>query len=463
MARPWTDRPIKDWDDMLDLLNTCWNIVDPEQPDARRTSAEVEVNLTGPHGELLDCNSGPVTLLMQADETGRVARDFTEYMPEAAPPDNEVWDTADAARRGIIALYDALLAAESIASDILADVKLGHQVRRMLCRDLSCQHDAEAIEFAQCWDALHVQTIADGDCWEAHRIHATEPEGARYEFLKNRAIPSLYLGATSTGFQVHVQNCLPLDDRFFRMRMATEQWTPLLLAASANSYSPIRRAHSLRYLHFKSLTSVGCFGWQRRDDFERTLRIQHEDGFIQGPHDLHNWVKICGREQGYSTTEMRICDSVSSVLEAVALHGVCHALIWHYSMQVRNWRRPYFMERPRESVRLRRGLEAAAAHGLSRLETLIPCPHREGVASMGQLFEELEALIGPTMEQLGYDWEREYFFRTMVGSQSNGAMRQREWWSSGELAVDVLTRDRAYLRESLVEARELFGAARVAA
>lgn len=400
MARPWA--------------TTTGTYETPTDWCAVRRASEVEAYyVRSDDGALVDGLEGPIH---QAVQKGLgVYGEFAAYMVEIAPPDTEVWRSPADARLGIYKMYQAL--------------------------------NRSAPE------GFMLTTIADKDCWGGKVVGGSaDRKGDRYQWLSRYGLPSARVGATMCGFQTHICNPSKMDDKYFLARALAEQMMALVLGASANSYSCDGLVHSLRYLHFICLPSVGPFGWRSRQDYDDFVSMEQDDGSIQGPHDLHPWVKPCK-----DTMEARVADTPGSVLEAWALHAVMHTIMVYCFQQVECGNQELvFMDESGQVQRNLRALDRVACHGLSDMDLRVHSPfERRATVALGELYRVLEQRIGDLMNHLGYGWERRYFFRDIVEKQDNGAMRQMKWWADGCISSEVLRRDNQHLRFSMHEAHEL--------
>ena len=343
--------------------------------------------------------------------------EYQTYMAESRTPRASPWTGAQAARRGILAL-----AREALAATQSAGVRL--------------------------------TTIASRHVWGGWGENRLPEKPAHVAMIRER-MPTVNHAATGVSFQHHTPFLpgMELGDCLMWARQLMEQHAPLLAAVAANSYHPQDHSASTRVLNCLGAWSFSLFGWSSYDEYVDELYHALQDGMINGPESLHPWVKVCP-----SSLEQRVCDMPGDVREMMALSAVMQAIAIVCYEEAAAATRPedlYLMTDRHGQRRLEQGIREGAYHGLFRPDQSMWSPWASERVPMGELFARLERRIGRLMDAHGYDWEREYFFRHMVGKQDNGACRQEVWWNARMHPREVLDADHRHFVDSVDAAAQV--------
>ncbi len=368
-------------------------------------AVEAEYYLTRPEGTDLVHAAHEVV-----DGDTRVL-EYQTYMAESRSPRVSPWTSAQAGRRGVLALAREALAATQAARVRLTTIALRHT-----------------------WGA-----------WGENK----PPEKPAHAAMVRERMPTVNHAATGVSYQHHTPFLpgMQLGDRLMWARQLMEQHAPLLAAAGANSYHPQDHSASTRVLHCLGAWSFRLFGWRTYDEFVDELYHALADGMISGPESLHPWVKICS-----GSLEQRVCDMPGDVREMMSLSAVMQAIAivcYEEAAVATRSEDLYLMVDRNGHRRLEQALREGAYHGLFRLDQPMWSPWEPERKPMGELFAKLERRIGQTMSAHGYAWEREYFFRHMVREQDNGARRQEAWWNARMHPREVLDADHAHFVASI--------------
>ena len=258
-------------------------------------------------------------------------------------------------------------------------------------------------------------------------------------------------GGIHSGFQVHYAHQMELSDAYMQALAYLEGFAGLFLAISANSYDPTTEIHSLRAPEFNMLWTHKLTAWNSVDDFIKSTWRGIKRKVMSGPWDFHRLVKIC---QG--STEFRICDSMSDVMDAAMVQAMIIALMRQTFDRVRAGETlPIILDKETRTEELELSFNFAARSGISDFGIKMPSPFAGGeMRPIGEQLNQLADMLEPTMREDGTLPELAQFRQRIIEERSNGATRQASWWRKHQDGATVILADRRHFQMSLEKAQQ---------
>jgi carboxylate-amine ligase len=178
-------------------------------------------------------------------------------------------------------------------------------------------------ELAQAATRKGARVVASGTCPVPGSTQTTDNE--RYRQMARR-FAEIERQQLVCAMHVHVD--VASDDEGVAAINAMSRWLPLLLALSANS--PFAGGNDTGYASYRRLVwdrwpTAGIIG-QLADaaDYHRTVNQLIETGAARDEGMIYFDARLSA---SYPTVEIRVCDVVPTVDEAVTLAGLCRALV----------------------------------------------------------------------------------------------------------------------------------------
>jgi len=280
--------------------------------------------------------------------------------------------------------------------------------------------------------ARGARLVASGTCPVPGSTQTTEDP--RYRQMAHR-FAAIERAQLTCAMHVHVD--VDSDEEGVAAINGVAPWLPVLLALSANS--PFAGGTDTGYASYRR---VVWNSWPTADvtasfadaaDYQQTVQMLIDTGAARDPAMIYFDARLSAN---YPTVEIRVCDVVADVGDAVALAGLCRALV---STVVEH--RP---RRVRPEV-LRAAAWRAARFGMTgELVDLRGAPR---LVTAGQLADDLVAYVGDALDVAG-ETHRITDWVEMIKERGTGAQRQRAAATEGSVAaaVDAMTLPQASSR-----------------
>ncbi len=247
-------------------------------------------------------------------------------------------------------------------------------------------------------------------------------------------------------YGVHVHIAMPSGNHALAISRATMRYLPILLALSANSPFWQGIATGMQSSRVNILESFPYSGlplsFASWHEFEHYYSSLHRVGAIHSLKDLYWYIRP---NLSFGTIEFRICDTMSTLSETMALVALIHCLTVsiHEEMKNGSYNESWTLEHQWIAPH---NLWIAARDGLEGTIVTDPMGNTEKISDA---IISLIDRLSPVASRL--DCKEELFFVKQIVTQGNGAQRQLATFAKTSSLRDVVAMANREFQEDLQE------------